>query len=326
MRLGIIVRCDNSGLGILSYEHVKYLNPDKVLVVKIGRYKQFSERYPKAIIGQGIPTDDEIRLFLTDLDICLTFETPYNWHLYKIAREMGVKTICQCNYEWLNFCDLPDLFQCVSTWHYDKIPGNKILVPCPVSREIIPFRKRYEAKTFLHIAGHKDALYGRNGTVEFMQAITKVKSDVKFIIYSQSNFDVPNDIRIDYKQGDFNDYSSLYHEGDILVYPRRYGGQSLQLNEALSSGMPVLMTNMEPQNEFLPKEWLIEPSERKKIKIRQSFDICICSPEVIATKIDEWAGKDIELFSNIADSIANKLSWNTLIRNYKEMFASLLKC
>lgn len=324
MKLGIIARCDRSGLGVQSLEHVRHLNPDKVLAVKIGAYEQFPEWYPEAVVVQDTPSVEVIKEFLAGLDICLTFETAYNRNLYGIAKSMGVKTICQCNYEWLEYSEgLPDLYQCVSTWNYFRIEGNKILLPCPVSRDAIKFRLRRKADTFLHIAGHKDTAYGRNGTEELLRAIPLVKADVKFIIYSQSNFNIPVDSRIDYRQGDFGDYSSLYDEGDVLIYPRRYGGQSLQLNEALSSGMPVLMTGCKPQNEFLPVEWLIEPLESKKIRIKQPFDMYVCSPEAVAGKIDYFAGTYIEEESRKADSIANLISWETLLKEYEKMFKCL---
>jgi glycosyltransferase involved in cell wall biosynthesis len=323
VRLGLIVRCDNGGLGILSREHVKYLNPDKVMVVKIGIYPQFPERYPGAMISVGSPTDEQVKEFLKDLDVCLTFETPYNNNLYRIAREMRVKTINQINYEWLEFFDRPDMFQVPSEWHMNAVPGPSVFLRCPVSRGAVPFRLRKCADTFLHVGGHRDTSYGRNGTQELLDAIPLVKSDVKFIVTSQSSpdeFRIPEDSRLDMRFGEFEDYGSLYDEGDIFVYPRRYGGQSLPLNEALSAGLPVLMPDMEPQDGFLPEAWLMPASTRREIEVRQPFDMCTVSHEVIAKMIDFYAHKDITKDSWEADRLADSMSWEALLPEYRKMF------
>lgn len=44
----------------------------------------------------------------------------------------------------------------------------------------------------------------------------------------------------------------LYYMGDVYVYPSRLEGISLTVVEAISSGMPVIVPNDGPMNEFLP--------------------------------------------------------------------------
>lgn len=38
-----------------------------------------------------------------------------------------------------------------------------------------------------------------------------------------------------------------------MILPRKYAGLCLPMNEALMSGLPVIMTDIEPNNVILPK-------------------------------------------------------------------------
>ena len=55
---------------------------------------------------------------------------------------------------------------------------------------------------------------------------------------------------------DYDNYWEIWEDADVYVSPRKYAGQSLPLNEAMSLGMAVMMTDMEPQNQFLPSSFL----------------------------------------------------------------------
>src|ERR1700730_17885688 len=106
MRLGLIARADNTGLGVQCFEFAQHMHPDKVLVVDYELMSPYPynkkchpERYPDSTIIQGNPTPDEYTEFLKDLDVVFTCETSYGTYLYTIARELGVRTILQPNYE-----------------------------------------------------------------------------------------------------------------------------------------------------------------------------------------------------------------------------------
>jgi glycosyltransferase involved in cell wall biosynthesis len=46
----------------------------------------------------------------------------------------------------------------------------------------------------------------------------------------------------------------LYHLGDVYVYPTRLEGIGLTIAEALSCGLPTIVPDNEPMNEFICKE------------------------------------------------------------------------
>ena len=73
MRLGIIARCDNTGLGNQTRELVKMLNPDKILVIDSSHFNKnkqnlnWYENYDHAFTRLGFPKRGEIVNFLRNL-------------------------------------------------------------------------------------------------------------------------------------------------------------------------------------------------------------------------------------------------------------------
>ncbi|MBK9272798.1 MAG: glycosyltransferase family 4 protein [Saprospiraceae bacterium] len=321
VRIGFLgARCDNGGLGIESKYFIKHINPEKIMVVVVGNHKAFPDRFPNATIVKGIPTDKQIEDFVKDIDVLFCIETPYNWNAFRIARKHGVKTVMRINYEWLPFPtpSVPDVMINPVDWYMHELPENAVYLKFPVDRSVIPFKKRKKAKTFLHIVGHGGG-YGRNGTQELLKAIPMVKSDVRFIIYSQVNVEKIDDDRIEWRIGNYMNEGELFNDGDVFLFPRKYAGQALSMNEAMASGMAIMMTDMKPQNKILPKELLISPKEMTEVFINRNIEMAILDPKDIAKKIDEWANKDISRFSEISNKIANEMSWKTLRSKYIEI-------
>ena len=104
MRLGIIARSDNTGLGNQTKELVNMLNPDKILLIDstpFNKNKQHPEWYSEynCIKSHGFPSSQHIKLFLNDIDVVLSCETFYDQNFIKYANQRKVKTILQYNYE-----------------------------------------------------------------------------------------------------------------------------------------------------------------------------------------------------------------------------------
>jgi len=316
--LGFIARIDNGGLGVESIEFVENMKPDKIMAIKIGDMKQFEKRFDATIID-GVPSDSDIKKFLVGLDTIFSIETFYSPNFLRIAKDMGVRTVMRINYEWWDG-SRPDLIISPTLWNFEKIPDPKIYLPYPINRSKLPFKERKIAKTFLHIAGNMRAGNDRNGTETFLKAIPLIKNkDIKFKIKSQ----VPikcNDKRVEVIIKDYENYwENWQDDGDVLVSPRRYAGQSLPLNEALSRGVVPIMPNILPQQSFLPSKQLIKVKDTDIIKIKTDVEIATITPKDLANKIDELANTDITKFSNISDHIAEQWSWNKLLSKYKKI-------
>jgi len=350
MRLGIIARADNGGLGVQTLELSRNLNPTKVLIMDISVHngqKNYFERYDfcenktihQSKIGEDLLTKQVIDEWIDGLDVVLTCEIPYNYYLFEACRAKGIKTVLQYNWEFLDYTKRPalpkpDLFLAPSEWHIEDMkemfPNVKFL-PVPINRKACPFRRITKVKTFIHVAGVK--LYeDRNGTEIVFKAIPMVRSDVKFIIYTQHAIEqelldlVKDDPRVEIRT-EAENYCDCWKEGDVTILPRRYGGLSLQLNEAMSSGMIPITTKVDPQRRFVHLFSLIEPSGSKKIQTRGTeIDCYDINPATLADRIDLMANGTesyIEYLNNFSDEYAQSISWDTLKPAYIEILEKL---
>ena len=329
MKLGLIARADNTGLGTQTWEFYRYMKPAKTMVVDISSLngnQQFFERYPNAShIVHGFPNLGDIREFLEGLDVVFVAESPYNYALYSEAKRMGVKVAVQYNYEffdWYSFPHFPtpDMLIAPSRWHFDDIAAwakerdiPHIYLHCPVNRKLLPKRVITKARSFIHVEG-KAAAHDRNGTDIVRHSNSLLPEELQVKILTQSNGAGPQN------------YWEVYAEGDVLVLPRRYGGNCLPLNEALSVGMPVIMTDITPNNRFLPGEWLIPARIVDRFTPRMVVDIYEADAQALADKIKWFAALDeygMEGENIMADTLATSIAWTTLQPLYERAFEEL---
>lgn len=345
MKLGLIARCENRGLGIQTWEVYRHLPFDRVLVVDMRHryrtgegYEHHFDRYPGALILRDDQMCDEtVRPWLAGLDVVFTAETPYWFGLYDLARELGVKTVCQANPEFYRYpkephLPRPDVILNPSTWLMERMPGAAHL-PLPVDRDRIGYRHRTEARTFLHVAGHR-AIHDRNGTRTVMGAIGKLREPCRVVIRSQSPLPTspfaaraPRHVEVDVRVGDVDDYWRLYDEGDVFLAPRRYGGQSLPLNEAAAAGMAILTTDCEPQRSMLPPEALLPAWPRGRFDSQSGeVEVMDVVARVLAARMDELVRDPsiVERLSKASDGWAESISWGTLRPRYMALFSDLL--
>ena len=281
---------------------------------------------------RGYPREHEIRNFIKGLDVVLFAETPLNYDFYKIAREMGVKTAVVINWEFFDHTvkpelPLPDLIIMPSTWYLNEALdfGNKTGVKItqihhPVDREEMPFRLRTTNK-LMHVAGNP-AVSDRNGTLDFLNSYPQG-------IVTTQNHDLAVRLRNKYRHShiytNIQNPKDVYDYGDILILPRRYGGNCLPMNEALSRGMPVIMPDITPNNDLLPKDWLVPAQITDTISPRFKMDVYSVDFQAFIEKL-RWAREcDIEKESKRADEIANKISWETLLPRYINELENLCK-
>ena len=342
-RLGLIVRLDNRGLGTQSWELYRHLRPDKTLAIEMGQWspyvKSHPERFPDARIaaydgmGGHLP-DDAVDWILSDVDVLLTAETPYDHRIYTLARERGVRTVCQPNPEfWRPTLDpnlpLPDLCANPSRWREDVMPG--IHLPHPVDRERLPFRLRTEAKRFLHIHGHI-ASNDRHGTELILEALTYCRTRPDVMIRAQSRLASitrrmvrtlqRRNFPLHLLTTDLDDYWDLYEGFDVLLAPRRYGGLSLPTQEAASAGLAIVATAREPERFALPPEGLV-PLASTRMHRYPGGDTPIdsCDPKDLAAKIDELVETPalVERLSRASDAYADSISWDRLLPRWEAL-------
>ena len=342
MKLGIVARADNTGLGNQTRELVNMLNPDKILLVDSYSFKnnpQFPEWYDGYDITKNsaeFPTKDDIRKFLDGLDVVISCETFYNHDFIKIARSKNIKTILQYNYEFLDYLvypqlDYPDVLVAPSMWNFEKVKklfGDKtkvIYLPPPTDHKTFESVRKNNLSTkhgrILHIMGRK-AAKDRNGTDSVIQMLKYSTSDYELVVRTQFPLDnMSSDKRLTVDVNDIKNREDMYDGFDAMVLPRRYAGLCLPMNEALMSGLPVFMTDVSPNNIVLPQDWLVPARPVAKIKTRTSLDVYDADKVRLGRMIDRYIdGNNIEEYKNKAFEIGiNLFSYETLKQKYIDL-------
>jgi glycosyltransferase involved in cell wall biosynthesis len=172
---------------------------------------------------------------------------------------------------------------------------------------------------FVHNAGN-GGLGGRNGTRELIEAMKHVISPIKLIIRSQVLIQDVDDPRIEIRVGTFED---IWSEGDVFIFPEKFNGLSLPLQEAFASGMLVIAGDRFPINDWLPKEPLIPVDSYVKERIAVEFDSARYTPSAIAAQIDRFYDKNISNYSELGRKFANKYSWKNLRAKYETVLSPL---
>lgn len=330
MKIGLIVRANERGLGQQSWEFYRHLKPHKTVAVSLaGDSVKTFEKYPDAYKVMDVVCDDAYEHF-SDCDVVLSFETFYNDRAVQAMQAKGVKFILQPNYEQQANIEVADGIIAPSVWYFnDWRHSRKTYLPVPVDRERLPFKLRSQAKVFIHNAGTQ---FGddRNGTIILLEAMKYVKSDIRLIVHIQKLSEMlynkvvelaGNDKRIELDTQTFDNYYDLWREGDVFVYPRTYGGLALPTAEAMSVGMPVIMPCISPQQEYLPNQLLVQPSGLKTAQgVRGAIQHAIVDPHTLADKIDEIAGQDKTVIENLSrqmDKTVENWNWTKLLPKYK---------
>lgn len=309
VKLGLIVFANDSGLGIQTKRLCHMLRPYRLLVIDSTSFSQNKEQHIDWYEGfsgytvDGFPKNHEIKKFLTGLTHVLCAENPLNVSLLSEAKRQNIKVYIQSNYE---FCDhlqnpnlvLPHKFLMPSYWHLNTMIAKygsdlvEYLPPPMTANEFTNAReknfKREGNKRFLHIVGTL-AVHDRNGTLSLLHALNYTDKDFELVIKSQRELPpeyMVNDRRVRYQIGNELNIENLYMDFDALIIPRRYGGLCLTMNEGLMCGLPVIMSDVDPNNKVIPKKWLVEAVKTGEFFTRTMIDIYSTSSEALAHKID----------------------------------------
>ena len=343
MRLGIIARCDNTGLGNQTRELVKMLNPHKILLIDSYSFNN-NKQYPHWYDGydviktiKGMPRMKEVLAFLDEVDVVISCETFYHLDFVDIARKRNIKTILQYNYELFGNMvnpewSLPDILLSPSIWNMDIVEkkfGSKCKVyhlPPPTDTSLFNVARENNIskthKRILHIAGKK-AAKDRNGTNTVVEMLKHSSADYELVIATQTPLDfITKDSRLKINKDNVRNREDLYNGYDAMVLPRRYAGLCLPMNEALISGLPVFMTDISPNNQILPSDWLIHSNKIGEFKTKSMVDIYEADTIKLGNTIDNYINGDkINKYKNIAVEIGFN---NFSVENLKDKWLKVI--
>ena len=340
-------RLDSGGLGWQTRNIVRMLKPGKILAIDSSSFNKGSiqdhTRYEGFVVTtiSRWPTNRDCNWFtkqgISHIFMC---ETPYNLALYGYARRLGIKTYCQVNYEFLDaavnhYIPHPDKYLMPSHWMLEEMQqkyGDKVeYLPPPVFPSDFKNarNKNFERtgrRRFLHIMG-KVSSKDRNGTFSLLDALKHSKEDFELVIRCQH--EIPeymgysDDNRITWDLRNVPDQNDMYEDFDMMMLPRRFAGLCLPMNEALVAGLPVIMTDISPNNNVLPKDWLVPSKVTDKLMTRMELDVYSADAVYLGKMLDWFATcstHDMNLMKMEAFDIGcSNFSADTLKPKYLEL-------
>jgi hypothetical protein len=340
MRVGLICRMDKSGLGAQTRRLARLLNPDYLMVIDSTPFNS-ADQYPgwygyhhKTII-KGFPGEIEINTFLEKVDVVISCETFYNNYFTALAKQKGVKTILIANPEffdwfkpeWKSRITLPDKIIVPSEWMMDKMKEfNAEYLPTPIFEDEFEQARETNLKRrgkprYLFING-KSAVHDRAGLNDLYEALQLSKGDFEIVIKAQGEIKKHPDPRITYDFSNPDEQYKLYQGFDALIHPRRYGGQSLPMCEALQSALPVIMTDIDPNNKILPRQWLVPTKYLGEFKTRTMINLYSAEPDALASDLDTLSDSKFDL--NFEKERALLLSKQYDAENLRPKYEALL--
>lgn len=300
MKVGLIARAENRGLGTICWEWQRHMKPDRTLViipegVRHAQLTSHLDRFPGATIinYDGALPERGCREWLDGLDVVYSAETFYDWRFCQWARELGVATVCHVMPEWWREAwaegpTAPTAWWAPTTWRLPVLPEGTKHVPVPIATDRFkPWTPHDGVFRWLHVAG-AETHFDRNGTPAVLRTARFLTKPQEIVIRSQTRtYTASKNIVLDNRDRD--NYWDGYDNVDALVMPRRYAGLCLPVLEAFAAGLPVIMTNMSPQNADWPV-CLVATQLGRRIRIMSSGiptgDVHI---RALAKTMDKWA-------------------------------------
>lgn len=328
MRIGTLAYATDQGLGVLAKSFYDAGVVTDVLVVRHHTRQTHDEWYPNSPQTAIRPFNEKLaQEFCAQMDVMLFFETPFEWSLLQHCKRLGVRTALMPMYECMpkELPFLPDLYICPSALDLQYFPSG-VFVPVPVD---VPWKKRHVARKFVHNAGH-GGLKGRNGTRELMEALRYVTKPIEFVLRSQVKLDMGaiqslmranRNLKLVVQEGTVL-AEELYADGDVFVFPEKFNGLSLPLQEAFASGMAVICTDRFPMNTWLPRAPMVRTSGYNLTSVSGrcvNFSEAVVAPRDIAQAIDQLYNEDISELSQAGLEWAQANSWANLKPRYMEL-------
>lgn len=200
------------------------------------------------------------------------FNEQHWWPPVLLCHTLGVKTGAYIDYYkevTLPYYHLHDFLICNTKRHYEAFQWHPQAYYVPWGTDINLFNDSTSSKhpdvlTFFHSAGMSPKY--RKGTHWLLEAFEAINhAHIRLLIHTQTDLyrAMPTYTSlIDrlVKGGKLEIIQrtvaapGLYHKGDVYVYPTKLEGIGLTIAEALSCGLPVIVPDYPPMNEFVNQQ------------------------------------------------------------------------
>lgn len=181
------------------------------------------------------------------------------------CKELNVKTIAYIDYYTATTIPLFDIYDaviCNTKRHFTAFRNHKAAYYLPWGTQLDVYKPNItglvnsNVVTFFHSCG-RDKI--RKGVDLILKAFDSIQADFKLVIHTQVDFKDVEHLKLIKSLQEKNKLEiicntvpapGLFFLGDIYVYPSRLEGIGLTIAEALASGLGLVVTDMQPMNEF----------------------------------------------------------------------------
>lgn len=284
MNIGIVTTWFERGAGYVSRQYRDLLKNDHNVYV----YARGGEQYAAGDAAWDGPfvtwakcsqlpvltpiDEEDFRRWLTESSLDLVLFNEQRWWLPVLwCRELGLATCAYVDHYTKETVELfagYDLLLCNTKRHYEAFswhPGARYL---PWGTDVGLFApSTFEpvqngVVTFFHSAGMSP---DRKGTDLVIQAFAKLSGPKRLVLHSQRDLltqfpDLAPLVADLSGRGELTIVGKTvpapgcYHLGDVYVYPSRLEGIGLTVAEALACGLPAIVPDQPPMNEFVNED------------------------------------------------------------------------
>lgn len=337
MKIGLVCRMTDRGLGWMTRRMVTNLHPDAVLVIdnpgdRTLHMENHPEWYPPGTPtvtwdGTHLTPPRIVSEFLDKIDVCYSAETFYDWAIVESAHRRGVATVCHGMPEMHrhhieNTLPMPTMWWNPTSWLLDRYPLDTLVVPVPCPAPVPePPSIDETGLRIVHVIGHQ-AAGDRNGTESVIHAIPRIQHPVTITVTCQDKkpptITTNREVTVKHVQT-VTDSADLYRDQDVLLLPRKYGGLSIPVLEAMSAGLAVAMTFTPPQSDIWPILPIAFDYHRDGHRAPGGVvPTAVATGKTVATTVDAIAGDSELLQSHQAKSLewAHANTWDELRPRY----------
>jgi glycosyltransferase involved in cell wall biosynthesis len=301
MKIGIVTTWFERGAAYVSKQFMETLQSlgHEVYIYARGG-EEFSIGDPKwdldnvtwnSFLHSPVPTDINRTQFESWIDNnaieTIIFNEQQYWEPVIWAKEKKVYTVAYIDYytkKTVQLFDIYDQLWCNTQRHASAFNWHSGMKYLPWGTDVKLFKPEntqndIELVTFFHSAGMNP--YRKGTDFVILSAVELIKKNInnfKLLIHIQTEIlkffpELKSEIQSLINSGHLQIINKtvsapgLYHLGDVYVYPSRLEGIGLTIAEAMSCGLPAIVTDEGPMNEFVePKYCRLIEVEKHEIR------------------------------------------------------------
>jgi len=285
MKVGIVTTWFERGAAYVSKQLLNTLSLEHDVYIYARGGEEFAindNEWNREYVTWGKKVDFPIPTFIDILDFskwlkensieAVIFNEQWWWEPIVFCNNSNIKVGAYVDYyteETLHFFECYDFLICNTKKHFEAFKWHKQAYYIPWGTDISLFKPisydivHSDKITFFHSCGMSP---DRKGTDLLIEAACEIKQDFLLRIHTQIDLTKKLSVEVAQKLSELVANRKVeilektikapgaYFMGDIYVYPTRLEGIGLTICEAISSGLPSIVPNNSPMNEFVNKE------------------------------------------------------------------------